>query len=107
LKNRGTKLLLIQAVKGTIIFSRGALAHQARWPKIPRSPVAGSWKNKLKRRAPNKGCKAASLSHDDEDGKGSKSKAKKSGKKTRSLSQVSIKDANKKKKLETFAAVPG
>jgi hypothetical protein len=27
--------------------------------------------------------------------------------KTRSLSQVSVKDANKKKKLETFAAVPG
>jgi hypothetical protein len=28
-------------------------------------------------------------------------------KKTRSLSQVSVKDANKKKKLETFTAVPG
>jgi hypothetical protein len=28
-------------------------------------------------------------------------------KKNRSLSQLSIKDANKKKKLETFAVVPG
>jgi hypothetical protein len=46
----------------------------------------------------------SSLSHDDE----GEEEAKKSGKKkTRSLSRVSVKDANKKKKLETFAAVPG
>jgi hypothetical protein len=44
------------------------------------------------------------LSHDDE-GKGSKSKGE--NKETRSLSQVSIEDANKKKKLMAFAAVPG
>jgi hypothetical protein len=36
-----------------------------------------------------------------------KAKGGKRAKKNRSLSQVSIKDANKKKKLETFAAVPG
>jgi hypothetical protein len=45
----------------------------------------------------------SSLSHDDE----GEEEAKKSEKKTRSLSRVSVKDANKKKKLETFAAVPG
>jgi hypothetical protein len=36
-----------------------------------------------------------------------KAKKKQKSKKTRSLSQVSVKDVNKKKKLETFAAVPG
>jgi hypothetical protein len=39
--------------------------------------------------------------------KAKEAKAKAKAKKNRSLSQVSIKDVNKKKKLETFAAVPG
>jgi hypothetical protein len=47
------------------------------------------------------------LSHDDKGSKGSKSKAKKAGKNNVSLSQVSIKNGNKKMKLETFAVVPG
>jgi hypothetical protein len=79
LKNRGTKLLLVQVIKGTIVFNCGTVGTPgvlAENPKVTgcRLLMRQTKVTSIKQRV------QSSLSHDDEGGKGSKSKAKKAKK---------------------------
>jgi hypothetical protein len=104
LKNWRPKLLLVERLKRTICLNSGAVGAPGTMIEKCKVTECGSSTSRTKTTSVEQRAQS-SLSHDDE-GKGSKNKGE-NKKKTWSLSRVSVKDANKKKKLETFAAVPG